>query len=148
MADNYSHFFTIGYEGLSLEEFVKKLLLHKVKVLIDVREIPWSRKNGFSKTKLTQRFKQESITYLSFPELGSPQPTRNQLRDDEDYKKFFEAYSDYLDEHQESLIDILTLLKKRSVCLMCYEKDVNICHRKTIVEKIQSINGKLNIKHL
>ena len=148
MPYNYSHFFTIGYEGLSLEDFIKELLLNKVEVLIDVREIPWSRKNGFSKTKLTERFSHEPITYFSFPELGSPRPARNQLRSDKDYKKFFEVYSDYLDEHQESLIDILTLLKKSSVCLMCYEKDVNICHRKTIVEKTQSINGKLNIKHL
>jgi len=148
MPDNYSHFFTIGYEGLSLEEFAKKLLLYKVKVLIDVREIPWSRKNGFSKTKLTERFKQEPITYLSFPELGSPQSTRNQLRDDEDYKKFFNTYSFYLDEFKESLIDILTLLKRKNVCIMCYEKNVNLCHRKIIVEKIQRMNGKLDIKHL
>lgn len=145
---DYFPFFTTGYEGLNLEDFVKKLVLNKVNVLIDVREIPWSRKNGFSKNKLIDRFKSEPITYLSFPELGSPQPTRNQLRTDEDYKKFFAIYSSYVDEFKESLVDILTLLKKRSVCLMCYEKDVSLCHRKIIVDKIQKMNGKLKIKHL
>ena len=42
--------FTIGYEGRDVDEFVSCLMQYKVTRLIDVREIPLSRKKGFSKS--------------------------------------------------------------------------------------------------
>ena len=42
--------FTIGYEGISLEEYLVRLLKNNVKVLVDVRNNPMSMKYGFSKT--------------------------------------------------------------------------------------------------
>src|SRR5690606_3603293 len=44
--------FTVGYEGLSIDEYLNKLIKHNVSVLIDVRNNPLSRKYGFSKTQL------------------------------------------------------------------------------------------------
>ncbi|WP_348602891.1 DUF488 family protein [Bartonella tribocorum] len=42
-------FFTIGYEGKSLENYLNCLLENNIKILCDVRKNPISRKYGFSK---------------------------------------------------------------------------------------------------
>jgi uncharacterized protein (DUF488 family) len=39
--------FTIGYEGISLEEYLTRLVKNDVKVLVDVRNNPQSMKYGF-----------------------------------------------------------------------------------------------------
>jgi uncharacterized protein (DUF488 family) len=44
--------FTIGYEGRNIDEFVKILQHSHIRRVVDIREIPLSRKRGFSKTKL------------------------------------------------------------------------------------------------
>ena len=44
--------FTFGYEGLSIEDFVARLTLSGVREVFDVRELPLSRKRGFSKKSL------------------------------------------------------------------------------------------------
>ncbi len=43
--------YTLGYEGLSLAEFFDRLAQAGVSRLVDVRELPLSRRPGFSKTK-------------------------------------------------------------------------------------------------
>ena len=47
--------YTIGYSGFDIESFIDKLLLNEIECLIDVREIPISRKKGFSKNALLTR---------------------------------------------------------------------------------------------
>jgi uncharacterized protein (DUF488 family) len=46
--------FTVGYEGESLESFLSTLRSNYINYLIDVREVPLSRKKGFSKTALSE----------------------------------------------------------------------------------------------
>src|SRR5215210_3719398 len=49
---NKTVLFTIGYEGISLEEYLVRLLKNDVKILVDVRNNPLSMKYGFSKSQL------------------------------------------------------------------------------------------------
>ena len=44
--------FTIGYEGISLENYLVRLLKNDVKILVDVRNNALSMKYGFSKGQL------------------------------------------------------------------------------------------------
>ncbi len=44
--------FTIGYEGAQLADFLATLACHRVSVVVDVRELPLSRRKGFSKNRL------------------------------------------------------------------------------------------------
>ncbi|MBP7170714.1 MAG: DUF488 domain-containing protein, partial [Bacteroidales bacterium] len=62
--------FTIGYEGLSLEEYLNKLILSDIKVLCDVRRNPLSMKFGFSKSQLQKACQGVGIEYVHIPELG------------------------------------------------------------------------------
>ncbi|MBA2771969.1 MAG: DUF488 domain-containing protein, partial [Sphingomonas sp.] len=58
------HIFTIGYEGVTIGEFVVALQRAGVERLIDVRALPLSRRPGFSKTPLRAALNQVGIDYV------------------------------------------------------------------------------------
>lgn len=45
-------FQTIGYEGISIETFLRRVQEYGIEIIIDIRANPISRKPGFSKTAL------------------------------------------------------------------------------------------------
>ncbi|MFC2169547.1 DUF488 family protein [Acidobacteriota bacterium] len=142
-------FFTIGYEGREIEEFISYLKYFKVSRLIDVREIPLSRKIGFSKSSLKEKLASAEIEYVHLKSLGSPKEIRKKLKTDHNFKYFFKAYSSYLDNNQSAIEDVLKYITDGINCIMCFEKSPDICHRSTVVNKIKEYNGKeLKIKHI
>lgn len=46
--------FTIGYEGAEIASFLATLARYGVAQVIDVRDVPISRKRGFSKNSLSK----------------------------------------------------------------------------------------------
>ena len=85
--------FTIGYEGISLETYLVRLLMNDVKVLVDVRNNPQSMKYGFSKTRLKSYCASLRIEYIHIPEVGIHTGQRQVLNTQNDYDKLF-AVSD------------------------------------------------------
>lgn len=141
--------YTVGYEGIDVETFINQLKKNNIEYLIDVREKPLSRKKGFSKKALNQFLSDASITYLHFPELGSPGEIRKKLRKDGDYSYFFDKFSQHLDSHQSKLEEILEVIKSSISCLLCFEKDHEKCHRKMVAQEVCSLNeGQMLLKHL
>ena len=47
---------TIGYEGASIDDFVETLRYSSVSTLVDIRELPLSRKKDFLKQHCLRRF--------------------------------------------------------------------------------------------
>jgi len=68
---------TIGYEGAALEDFLDTLRQAGVTKILDVREIPISRRKGFSKTVLEQALSGYDIDYQHELRLGSPREMRH-----------------------------------------------------------------------
>lgn len=138
--------YTIGYEGLSLEQFIRKLKDSNIQQVIDLREIALSRKNGFSKGMLENELRNAGIRYKHYPSLGSPKEIRHQLHQDWDYKKFFEEYKEHVKDKdvQESIKDVEGLSKVRKTVLLCFEKDFKSCHRSIIAEELNKAGWKIN----
>src|SRR5215207_9030672 len=88
--------FTIGYEGAALNDFVRTLKMAKIDILLDVRELPMSRRKGFSKTALGGALTEAGISYRHEKELGSPKTIRHQLREDGNYPRFFRDFGQHL----------------------------------------------------
>ena len=53
--------FTVGYEGRALDEMIAELVRAGVERLVDVRELPLSRRRGFSKTALGESLRGAGI---------------------------------------------------------------------------------------
>lgn len=127
--------YTIGYEGADLADFLATLKRAKTNVLLDVRELPISRRKGFSKTALKEALADAGIDYRHEKQLGSPKAVRHKLREDWNYKRFFRDYDKHLSQ-QMDLLEQLTQEIKGNVALMCYEKDHTTCHRASVVNEL------------
>ncbi len=141
--------FTVGYEGQSLKTFISTLNANSVSYLIDVREIPLSRKKGFSKTALRENLTQNNIQYIHLRDLGSPKQARQQLKETGNYEVFFDVMDQHLSQVQDSLKTAHHYVAKSTCCLMCFEKEAQNCHRSMVAHKIKELDGNgLLIKNL
>lgn len=137
-ANNGTTLFTIGYEGLSLEAYLNRLIDKNVKLLCDVRRNPLSRKFGFSKKTLAHVLPKVGIDYYHVPELGIDSGKRQSLQTRADYKRLFANYRRALPKRKPVLLEVSDLLKKyRRVALTCFEKEHTSCHRHCISDYLQ-----------
>jgi len=130
--------FTIGYEGKSIIQFIERLKKLGIEQLLDVREIPLSRKNGFAKNALRKALADNGIVYKHLPELGSPSEIRHKLHKDGNYDQFFKDYTAYLDgeEPKQALKILSELAHMRKSVIMCFEYSVKKCHRRILKERL------------
>ncbi len=141
--------YTMGYEGVSVKEFVSKLMSNNIDIVIDVRQYPHSRKKGFSKSQLQAILESGNITYIHLGALGSPPEIRKQLRESGDYDNFFEQYSIYLRSQIEYIDRINELLEDKNCCLLCLERNPEQCHRKLISAEVKKRNSNgLRVVHI
>jgi len=135
---NGKKIYTIGYEGLTVEEMIKLLQEHDILILADVRELPLSRKNGFSKTALKKNLSNAGIQYVSFRELGTPKELRHNFKDKIiDWTKFRELYMKYLNNQLDAIKKLEEIAWSKPTAIMCYEKDWRTCHRSIIAEYLE-----------
>jgi len=139
---------TIGYESSSIEDFITSVSNAKIQILIDVRDRAQSRKKGFSKTALSEALNAAGIEYLHLRELGDPKEGRTAARSGQ-WAKFHKIYGDVLasETAQSAMELIVELSEKKSVCLLCYERDHKTCHRKCITDEIERRGGR-KARHL
>lgn len=130
--------FTIGYEGISLEQYIMRLIKEDVHVLVDVRKNAYSMKYGFSKGILSKACDNVCITYIHMPELGIESEFRKNLKTQEDYDKLFLQYErTTLAKSKEQLSALKQVVDEGGrVALTCFEKDFRQCHRSRIAKQL------------
>ena len=130
--------FTIGYEGVTIEQYINKLIKADVKVLCDVRKNSYSMKYGFSKSQLKMACEGVGIHFLHIPEVGIVSDKRKELNTQKDYDVLFEDYVQTVIPKTLSEQEmILNLIKEHQrVAITCFEKDICQCHRKHLAEAI------------
>jgi uncharacterized protein (DUF488 family) len=141
--------FTVGYEGVTIDNFVATLLTNNVDCILDVRQLPLSRKPGFSKNELAQRLNRAKIQYVHLGDLGSPKPIREKLKSTRDYSAFFRKMDTYLAGRKDAIETAYKYAMNNTCCLMCFERLAAQCHRGLVAKKIKQRNGNgLQIIHL
>jgi uncharacterized protein (DUF488 family) len=129
---------TIGYQGKPLDRLLTTLQEEGVDVLLDVRDVPWSRKPGFSKGQLSKALEAAGIRYRHVQELGTPAPLRRAFRESGDWQTIAAEYREYLGGQTEVLDQLVADHKEEKVCLLCFEADVNQCHRLAVAEALHA----------
>ena len=135
--------FTIGYEQTPAKAVLDELAQAGVKLLVDVRAVASSRRPGFSKTQLAAGLDERGIAYLHLRGLGTPKEGREAARSGK-YDVLEKIYTRHLKTTQarEELDELSALVKKAGpVCILCYERDHQHCHRRWIAEIIEDRDG-------
>ncbi|MGA9407013.1 MAG: DUF488 family protein [Bacteroidota bacterium] len=150
-SDNAVCLMTIGYEGLTIDSYINKLINNNVALVIDVRRNPLSMKYGFSKTRFRSYLERAGICYEHVPSLGIESSQRKNLETAEDYKSLFRKYEAETLPRCEKELRLVTYLveKHRRAALTCFEANSQSCHRHTITKFLQSDHRwNIPIKHL
>jgi uncharacterized protein (DUF488 family) len=137
---------TIGYEGVSLADFLATLKAAGVRQLLDIRELPISRRKGFSKTALSTALAEAGIGYTHERALGSPRELRHRLREDGDLPRFMSDFREYL-ATQRPVLDTLARTATGAVALLCYERNPAECHRSVVATALAKAT-KTTVQHL
>jgi len=136
---------TIGYEKSGWSEFLTKLISVGIMLVIDVRDLPLSRRAGFSKRQLAAGLREAGIGYVHLRALGTP-PEGREANHRREWGRFWRIVDARL-ETLEAEIALQELATRTPSCLLCYEADPGICHRKRVSEILAARYG-FTIQHL
>ncbi|MBS1994781.1 MAG: DUF488 domain-containing protein [Cyanobacteria bacterium SZAS LIN-2] len=128
--------FTIGYEGLSPEDFVALLEASRIEYLVDIREAPVSRKAAFSKDPLARRLEAAGIAYAHHRALGCPKPIRDRYGETGDWARYTQDFKHYLAGQSAALRELRKVATSYRTCLLCYEANPERCHRSYVAEDV------------
>ncbi len=140
---------TIGYEALSTAEFLDILRRCKVSMVVDVRELPISRRAGFAKSALAAALAEYGIKYVHLPALGCPRDIRHTYREDDDWSRYTRRFKSYLETQGPALEQLSGLMQEERCCLLCFEDDYNFCHRSFVAERVAPLaDTDVRVVHL
>jgi hypothetical protein len=129
---------SVGYERHRINtEFASRLRQMGVERLVDVRQLPISRRRGYAKSALAEAMHKSGIEYVHMRGLGNPKPTRDLYKSGrvEEGRAGYERY--LLTEQRGVLEELAALLTEKRTALMCVEHDAGTCHRTVIIDALQ-----------
>lgn len=139
---------SIGYERKTVNDLVAQLINQGVRVLVDVRLTPLSRKPGLSKTKLSEALAAVGIDYVHHRALGNPKDNRAGFRAGEPESRA--RYHDVLETAAatDALAHVSELLDDGVVALLCFEQDHSECHRDIVVRRLMMERPDAAVVHV
>jgi len=141
--------FTVGYEGRAPDELPGSIAAAGVTTLVDVRDLPLSRKRGFSKTALAALLAKSGVDYVHERRLGSPKPLRDYIKSGGDWGWFADTFRERLAVADDALDSVLAIIERGEVvCLLCFEADASRCHRSLVADALAQRADGLAIRHL
>jgi uncharacterized protein (DUF488 family) len=140
--------YTIGYEKTLLKDVVSTVAAARVATLIDVRDRPISRRPGFSKRQLAAAIEEAGMRYIHLQALGTPPEGRLAGRRRE-WDRFWGIVEEKLSrpEAELALQEAGQIAEAAPSCLLCYEADWQICHRRRVAEMLAQRHGFV-VSHL
>ena len=141
--------YTIGHGTRSLDELVEVLTEAGVRVLVDVRTAPGSRRNPqFSSDSLSAACAAAGIRYAWERDLGGfrrprPDSPHVAIRNDA-----FRGYADHMrsEAFAEALERVMSLARNEPTAVMCAETVWWRCHRRMIADAVMARGWR--VRHL
>lgn len=127
-SESDADFYTIGYSGRTMPEFISALKSAAVETVVDVRQNPVSMyKPEFSKRNLASALAAEGVAYLHESALGVPRDIRSRALEGNGRDGIWLWY----DENVVSSLNLNRFFNFAShpIALLCTEIDPTSCHR-------------------
>src|SRR5215510_16325202 len=132
---------TIGHSSRSAEKFVELLLAQEIKVLVDVRSFPGSRRlPQFNKPELAESLRRVGIEYRHEPRLGGRRKPRADSHNTAWQNASFRAYADHMEseEFRRGVEELLEVAANGRTTVMCAEAVWWRCHRSLIADYLKA----------
>ncbi len=128
--------FTIGYEGVNVDDMARAAKAAGVTVVVDTRRNPTSRRPAFRREALRASLATHGVGYLSRPALGVPTRIRPLARTRP--LMFQAAYRGILGraENAAELDATVAMMRTETVALLCFEAEPRQCHRSLLADAI------------
>ena len=140
--------FTIGYETATPESMVETLARAGVECVVDVRELPLSRRKGFSKTRLRDTLSDGGIGYTHVRALGNPK-TNRELYKSSNIVEGARAYRErLLTTASAAVTELVESVHEHTICLLCLEESPADCHRMLVAERVMELDRRVSVVHL
>ena len=128
---------TLGYEGHDVESFVATLRKARIERVVDVRELPLSRKKGFSKNVLAAGLQKAGIAYSHVKALGTPRAVRHALKAGGSVEDFQRDYLAHVEENMDAVEALEEVAGRERCALLCVERDLDVCHRGVLARVLE-----------
>src|SRR6185295_8246212 len=127
--------FTIGHSTRAIEELLELLAEHGVRVLVDVRRYPASRRHPqFSREALAASLARAGIEYVHEPDLGGRRAARPDSQHTAWRVEAFRGYADHMEtpEFKAALERLQRRAAETPTAILCAEAVPWRCHRRLI----------------
>lgn len=136
-AETTLQIFTIGHSNLSFEQFAAMLREFEIRLVVDIRHYPSSRKfPHFNGPALSELLKAENIDYLWLEALGGRRhtPAGEKSLNAGLRSPPFRSYADYMAtaEFRDGVRELLSAAANSRTAFMCAEKLFWKCHRRLL----------------
>jgi uncharacterized protein (DUF488 family) len=138
---------TIGHSTRTIEEFVRALQAHGIKLVADVRLLPGSKRYPqFNKERLAKSLIDHAIAYEHFSELGGRRKPRRDSRNTAWRNEAFRGYADHMEtaEFSEGIARLREIAERNgAVAIMCAEAVWWRCHRSLIADYLKAQGAEI-----
>lgn len=127
--------YTIGHSTRGLEDFVALLRENRIRLLVDIRRFPVSRRYPhFTGSALAAALERASIEYRHEPELGGHRTPRPGSPNTALRAAAFRGYADHMATpgFRDALARLEGAAASRPAAVMCAEADPRRCHRQIL----------------
>jgi uncharacterized protein (DUF488 family) len=111
--------------------------------VVDVRDLPLSRKKGFSKNSLRTALESAGIGCRHVRAAGNPYRAQKA-----NIEHCLSLYAAHLDRTPSALDEVDELVEAKRCALLCFEPEACECHRSVIAERLRRTRPRLVVTDL
>ena len=133
--------YTIGHSTHSFDSFLQMLRSFDIKVLVDVRRFPGSRKYPqFNKENIEAALRENGIAYTHLEALGGRRKVQKDSKNDLWRNDAFRGYADYMETEafKQAIEDLEAIALQQPTAYMCSEAVWWRCHRSMISDYLKA----------
>jgi uncharacterized protein (DUF488 family) len=139
-ATHHKEVWTIGHSTRTLEHFVEMLHSFSIKMLVDIRSFPGSRRvPQFNKENLIVSMPANDIKYMHLKSLGGRRPVHKDSKNIAWKHPAFRGYADYMEtgEFKKGIEELESIALKQRTAYMCSEAVWWSCHRSMVSDYLK-----------
>lgn len=137
---------TIGHSTHSFDEFVAMLKYYEIKMLVDIRRFPGSRRYPhFNSAVLEASLAEQNLEYLHLENLGGRRKANLDSKNTAWRHPSFRGYADFMETEtfKEEINKLETIASEHHTSIMCSEAVWWSCHRSMVSDYLKAKGWKV-----